>query len=156
MTVHPDDISVRVLRGRARVTDIITWFTDPFLFLSLWETSPLAWIYKLLSSSLSLKTGEGRHERGCFGRLFSGSRRLQQSEQELISQSWAFCAEQVWRWRIFLKPTCAGALIVQAQALYALGNFEHALVSLLYFHLKSFLLLTKLHRTSPFGFFCFV
>ena len=26
------------------------------------------------------------------------------------------------------KPTCAGALIVQAQALYALGNFEHALV----------------------------
>ena len=26
------------------------------------------------------------------------------------------------------KPTCAGALIVQAQALYALGNFEHSLV----------------------------
>ena len=42
-----------------------------------------------------------------------------------------------WWYEIFLcthisswlkKPTCAGALIVQAQALYALGNFEHALV----------------------------
>jgi len=66
VTVHPEDISVRVLRGRARV-----------------------------------KAG-----------MNEGA--LEDSSAVLVD---------------FNKPTCAGALIVQAQALYALGNFEHALVS---------------------------
>ena len=156
MTVHPDDISVRVLRGRARVTDIITWFTDPFLFLTLWETSPLAWIY--VQNTFFFFIIENRWRQAWTRVLWKTLQRFSSTSTKWARTNFSvfsiLCGASLKMTNIFEADVCGSFDCTSSSSLRSRQLWARACK--FDFHLKSFLLLTKLHRTSPFGFFCFV